>query len=283
MKNYFRTLQHKLEENLKQISYDYDDTAEMCDKSILEILDCLGALKSFVIENSFESIEDEIHFFKEFKPKITSKLIYHKKVKKLEIKTPTGTPEHIYEYYKEELQNLNYEYTRNREIYDYHRQKNAYLDHAIFVRHYDNVCPNVNPEYYDMDHRFATSHDNEIAKIIANAQFKDYVENKISALGKMVPVFSKPATEGFCLEWTGNIVDAAELVYGIHGTKTFNHGKATLAEIATWVTMGTDLKLKDLYGAYGEIKKRKSNVPRYVNSISKSLDERVERDNKKRK
>ena len=49
-----------------------------------------------------KKISFEEHFFKELKPKITSKLIYFKKVKKLEINMPTGTPENFYEYYKEE-------------------------------------------------------------------------------------------------------------------------------------------------------------------------------------
>jgi hypothetical protein len=85
-----RTALGDLEEELRTISFDYDNPIQMCDKSIECIVKHLKVLKEPVLQYEFQNTEDEIQFFKIIKPEFTSKLIYFKKVRKLESCIPLG-------------------------------------------------------------------------------------------------------------------------------------------------------------------------------------------------
>lgn len=76
-----------LEEELSKISFDYDNPIPICDKSIECIAIHLKVLKEHVLQHQFQSIEDEVKFFKIIKPKFSSKLI---SFKKLETCNPMG-------------------------------------------------------------------------------------------------------------------------------------------------------------------------------------------------
>jgi hypothetical protein len=45
-------------------------------------------MKSLVLSENFKTNFDEIHFFKEIKPKLFSKLIYYKKIHNIELNKP---------------------------------------------------------------------------------------------------------------------------------------------------------------------------------------------------
>ncbi|WP_175460266.1 RteC domain-containing protein [Flavobacterium frigoris] len=65
--------------------------------------------------------KDKIHFFKIIKPKFTSKLIYFKKVRKLETRKSLGSKRIQREYLDSELNKLNINFTENIEFYNYYR------------------------------------------------------------------------------------------------------------------------------------------------------------------
>lgn len=66
-------------------------------------------MKSLVLSENFKTNSDEIHFFKETKPKLFSKLIYYKKIHNIELNKPVcGFA-------------LRYAYGLHRDVYDLHR------------------------------------------------------------------------------------------------------------------------------------------------------------------
>lgn len=70
-------------------------------------------LKSFIPANEFETLENEILFFKTLKPKFISKLIYYKKIRKLESRKPLGGKKIIRKYLDKELNKLNIYFSEN--------------------------------------------------------------------------------------------------------------------------------------------------------------------------
>jgi len=51
----------------------------------------LSKLRAFILNYTFKNEEEEILFFKDIKPKIFSKLIYHVKINNIEGKKPLGS------------------------------------------------------------------------------------------------------------------------------------------------------------------------------------------------
>ena len=76
MKENFTKILKDLETNLDSLESNTDNillSTELCVK-LLKVT--LTEIRNVVVDSKFESQEDEIHFFKEIKPKIYSKLIY---------------------------------------------------------------------------------------------------------------------------------------------------------------------------------------------------------------
>lgn len=266
---------YELEEKLIAISHDFDNPIEMCDRSIEEVVAHIKKLKDFILEHSFESPEEEIKFFKTIKPKFTSKLIFYKKVKKMEVRTPKGAVEARIDFYKEELQKLKFFFEENSDLYNYQRMNNSYLDSQLFVRNNYNVCPNVNPEYYEMDHRFSTSHDNEIAKILAHTMYQSYVENKLHNVNDIKPFELEKMFEEEVLLWTGKKSDLVEIIYAFYYAKVINHGKADIAQIARAFEKMFNVRLGKFYRTKTRIKERKG-IAKFLDKLKTILIENFE-------
>jgi hypothetical protein len=266
----------ELEEELQTISFDFDNPIVMCDKSIESIVKHLKILKNHVLQLQFKSAEDEIMFFKNIKPKFTSKLIYFKKLRKLESSKPLGGRKTQREYYDNELYKLNSYFSENMEFYNYYRLGSEFLDNKLFIRYATEIDYNLETFYYELDDRFSTTHDFKVATIIANELFLRYLETKIRNLNENIPVVIIPAIEFKTLKWTESKTALIETIYALHAQKAFNNGKADIVEIAKYFEKVFDIELGDIYRAFNEIKNRKINKTKFLDTLSENLNKRFE-------
>ncbi|MGG7035761.1 MAG: RteC domain-containing protein [Flavobacterium sp.] len=267
----------ELEEKLNKINLHYDDPIDRCDQSIDEVVFHLKQLKAYILENSFENREEEIYFFKKVKPKFTSKLIFFKKVKKLEVRKPVGSKKSLTNYFKKELEKLNFAFEENLVFYDYYRLNNDFLDNKLFVRDVQEVCPNIDPIFFELDPRFSTSHDHLVANILANDLLQHYIENKISVLNGDVIETILPEFMPRLLKWTGSKSDLIELIYALHEKKVFNDGEADIRDIARSFEKILDIDLGDIYRGFNDIKKRKTGESRFLESLVEAFMRRFKK------
>lgn len=273
MNTFSRTILSDLEEELHAISFDYDNPIHMCDKSIESTIKHLKALKALVLDNQFQNKKEEIIFFKNIKPKFTSKLIYFKKVRKLETSKPLGSKKIHREYLDQELNKLNDYFCENMEFYNYYRMGSDFMDSRIFTRNNFEIEYNLETFYYELDHRFSTTHDFKAATILANEIFQRYLENKIKNLSNNKSQ-SIQMPNNKKLKWTGSKTDLIELIYALHTLKVFNDGKAEIAEIAKCFEEIFDIQLGDYYRVWNEIKNRKINKTKFIDTLSENLNKR---------
>ncbi len=64
MITFSRTLLCELDEELHAISFDYDNTISMSDKSIETSVTYLQILKNYTLDNEFQTKENEIYYQK---------------------------------------------------------------------------------------------------------------------------------------------------------------------------------------------------------------------------
>ena len=91
-------------------------------------------LKAFISDYAFESEEEEIHFFKEIKPNLFSKLIYYQKIYQLESMRPIGSKSVQIQYFEKELDRLTDFVEQNPDFYSYYRSGSTHLDRFFFTR-----------------------------------------------------------------------------------------------------------------------------------------------------
>ena len=125
-------------------------------------------LKVLFEKEKNKSSQQEIEFFKNVKPKFTSKLIYYNVIFKIETKKPHGGERIIKKYLNNELDKLKRYFDGNLDFYRYYRTGSSYLDHKYFLRGKFDVKLALDSFYFEADHTFSTSHDFKVAKILAH-------------------------------------------------------------------------------------------------------------------
>ncbi len=77
------------------------------------------------------------------------------------------------------------------------------------------------------------------------------------------------------LRWTGSKRALVELIYALETNGDFNKGTATLKEIAGYFERMFSIDVGALYLSYLEMRSRKTNRTRYLETLQKSLLRRM--------
>ena len=166
MQPFANSLLTQLEEKIKIIEQENTfvlKRSQLCFDACKQTID---ELKSFVVKYKFKSVAEEIKFFKEIKPKFTSKLIYHLSLYNIETKKPNGGKEILKNYYVKELQNLKSYFDYNLDFYKYYRANATFLDTKYFLRNKHDIQLTLDAYVFENDTRFSTTHDFKAAMIL---------------------------------------------------------------------------------------------------------------------
>ena len=163
----------KLESEIKELEIETDCSIERIEAVIQLIIKCLSDVKHYVLKRGFKNVDEEIRFFKYQKPIIVSKLIYYNAIYKIETRRPYGN-KRTKKYFVKELKKLKRFFDNNLDFYKYYRSNNSFVDEKFFVRGKHDIRLWLDTFYFEADHRFSTSHDYKVAKIIANDLIQVY-------------------------------------------------------------------------------------------------------------
>ena len=269
--NYFYEFECEYEA-LKNSKYD---VLELCHKMIEFIQEKLKELGKWLKSHIFSTIQEEIQFFKELKPKMVSKIIYHQQLLKIEGSLPP-TKKKKKKHYEKELVKL-YEYgMNNKEFYEYYRSKGSYKDEEYFVRkQYKNLWDNCS--HLISDSKLCTSHDFILATFIANEILEGYLEKKLEELNGNHLINNSLLNSN--LNWTASKVDLVELIYALHLSGAINAGNCDVKEIATYFGKMFNVDIEDnIYRAFIDIKSRKTIQTKFLNTIKENLNRKMKED-----
>ncbi|KUJ56148.1 MULTISPECIES: RteC domain-containing protein [Bacteroidota] len=274
MEKCYNDILFKLEVAINDLEIETDYSIQRIETAIKYIISSLSELKQFVIKKDFKSIQEEIYFFKHQKPVIVSKLIYYNAIYKIETKKPYGT-KCIRKYFTKELKKLKRFFDNNLDFYKYYRSHNSFLDENFFVREKHDIRLWLDTFYFEADHRFSTSHDYKVAKIIANDLIQVYIEDQLNSINKQRKI------ESSMLTWTASKTDLTELIYALYAQGVFGNGKADIKLIVKSFESFCNIDLGDFYRTYLELKNRKLNRTKFLDtmheSLLKKMDEQDER------
>lgn len=276
MKNKTGIVLQNLTEQLNFIDIEVDDIVHKCEKSIEITIKALQKVKDLVLKTGFKSKQEEIYFFKEIKPLFTSKRIYHNSVYRIETKKPSGSSRILKKYYNNELEKLKRYFDDNLDFYKYYRTKSTYLDYKYFLRGTFDVKQSLDNFYYEADLKFTTSHDFKIAKILAHDLLQLYLEDKLKTLERKNDKLNIQRNPNSKLIWTGSKVSLTELLYALHSEGVFNNGAVDLKNIAEYFEDIFDIDLGQYRRTFLEIRVRKSERTKFINSLKENLTKRMD-------
>lgn len=265
-----------LNEQLNFIDLEIDNSIKKCEKAIEIILASIANLKKVILKSNFKSDLEEIHFFKDIKPQFTSRLVYYNAVYNIETKKPNGGNRILKKYYNNELIKLKAFFDNELEFYKYYRSGSTYLDYKYFLRGKFDIKMSLDSYYFETDTDFSTSHDYKVAKILANDLIQLYLENQLIMIDNKDSSEKLQVNHKIKQTWTGSKVALIELLYALHSEKVFNNGTSDLKDIAEYFEKIFEIDLGQYHRAFLEIRMRKSDQTKFLNSLKEKLVKRME-------
>lgn len=269
MKLFSESLTLSLNKQLELIPVQKENSALYAEHAIKIMIDGLEKLRTFCLQYKFKHQSEEIDFFREIKPNFASNLIYYNEIYNIETNKPLGSKKAIHKYYTNELTKLTTFFTDNVGFYHYYRTNSRSLDTNYFVRGQYDIKMTLDSYYFQADRNFSTSHDFKVAQIIANDILKEYLETQLenlkkTALAPPIRLLKNP-------KWTGTKVELIELIYALHTEGAINNGKSALKEVATFFESAFDIDLGQFNRVFLEIRNRKSERTKFLNSLKSKL------------
>lgn len=268
MDKFYNETYRKLETAIQEQEIEIDNPIKRIEAIIQLIIKSLSDLKEFVLKNDFKDMEAEIYFFKYQKPVIVSKLIYYNAVYKIETKKPYGEKQ-VKKFLNKEINKLKKFFDNNLDFYKYYRSNNSFIDEKFFVRGKHDIRLWLDTFYFEADHRFSTSHDYKVAKIIANDLIQVYLEGQLNSNLTKIPDTSS-------LNWTGSKTALTELIYALYSHGVFNNGNTDIKLIAKIFEDTFNIELGDFYHTFMELKARKINRTKFLDSLCEALIKKME-------
>ncbi|MGJ1484222.1 RteC domain-containing protein [Sphingobacterium multivorum] len=269
MTGYYKEAIDELELNLNELLYEDANPLVAYENSVLLVLDSIAALKQHVLKKGFENNQEEIHFFKHIKPQFVAKLIYYNSLYKIETKRPNGTKA-LRRYLNKEVKKLRRFFDNNLEFYKYYRTNNTYLDEKLFLRGKHDIKLSLDSFYFEADHSFSTSHDYKAAKVLANDLLRVYVEDQFNNNHQRRISANSP------LNWTSSKTALIELIYALHLQGVFDNGNTDIKVIAQVFEQTFNISLGDFYHTFLELKSRKINRTKFIDSLRDTLLKKME-------
>ncbi|MBV6878820.1 RteC domain-containing protein [Epilithonimonas ginsengisoli] len=242
----------------------------MAESCLIHIDDVVRKLKSQITKHQFDSIADEVYFFKELKPKFIAEFLFYQHILTLESEKPHNGKKLLQKFYLNEIRKLEIQYDDDKYFYNYYIREATYLDHKYFVRHSYDLKMKLPQQLHNFDHEFTTSHDHKVATILGNQKITSYMNDRITELQtdqwQDLQKFKK-------LEWSSSKVNLVELIYGLHHSRCFNAGTIELSETIKIFERLLDIDLNNFHKIVSEIKSRKNNRIKFLQLLQENLSQ----------
>lgn len=265
----------KLRESTEAIEGEDLTAVQRCEKILMETDMAIRDLKNWVSDFEFESMAEEVIFFKDIKPQFSAEFIYRSKILELEVAKPNAGQMILKSYYESELQTLKGFVDEYSDFYSYYRRSATYLDSQYFVRGSIDLKMATDGNLHNYDDRFTTVGDPLVARIMAHDRLEQYLLRSIYQLeGYYFEKFSEKSP----LRWTGSKSALVELLYALHLSHAFNGGSTDLSEAVKVFEKTFNMDLGNFYKTLNEVKNRKTGRTKFLQSLQELLEAHFERE-----
>jgi hypothetical protein len=237
----------------------------------------LANLKEIVDKKDFNTITEEIDFFKNTKPIPMSLLIYLTEVRSCELRMPKAGNSYKVEFLQKELRKINKFFYKNADFVHYMEQGYSYLDPQFFTRNHRDNFPFIPMTDYYQFPEFSTAQDMLWAKIKAMYRFIHYIRQELKKL-KVEDYEMFDEKKYKVLSWTGPKTALTELIYALFSNGAINHGAADISMITSSFEDFFNIKLDNIYKTYTEIKARKSSKTKFLEELTLNLQQKISKE-----
>lgn len=269
----FTSLLQELENDLDSLTYENHPVHYHTHQALGLCLLKYNDLRKYVINTGFMTNAEEVVFFKTIKPQVCSKLVFYRRLARIESHRPKYTMEDQIVYLKDEIKKLHEYYSDYSDFYEYYQTGKTYNDILYFTRNQTEIILNNRNSDYLTDPEFSTIHDKTVATIIAYENLEKYLNNEIqkvlnSSDEKSLSNSNKVSPK---YNWSGAQVDYVEFLYAISESGIINNGVPGIKELHDLFSRILILPETDIYLKLQDIKKRKKSKTILLDKLKSAL------------
>lgn len=263
----FDDLYNHMQTELQQIGLEIDPAIQaaagkcICLKYFTQFRERVLSLKN--IEKA-----EEIQLFKEIKPLFAAWLFYYDVLFEFHGRRRRTGERSFRKPIKWLRKQMKKFHKHNHDIVMYCQLGETRFDEQYFLR--SNYDCKIKADNTAFDAAFCTSYDDVVAKMIGYEMLEKYVaelETSVAEEGGLEGCAGRKR-----LNWTAAKAYLGEIIYAFHATKVFNHGKASLSEIASELGTLFNMPIKDIYNVLKDLKARVKTKTPYVDKIYQSMN-----------
>lgn len=255
-------IQTEFKASLEQLVAEHTALQHRAIKAMRFAKDVLANIRHIVTTNKFNSLEEEITFFKSYKPTFVSQYLFYEKLLALSFQAP-ASDEEARSFFNIELDAIRLRLGEHRDFYQYCISGATHLDHQYFLRDQSHFLG------INFDPHFATGYDMVLSSILADTLLRDYLLEK---LGRSQDDL---ATKRNQLSWTASKADLVELIYALHHAGAFNNGHADIRWIASAFESLCNIELGNYYRTYSDIRMRKKNIAVFLEKLQHCFVQKI--------
>ncbi|MEQ8237902.1 MAG: RteC domain-containing protein [Cyclobacteriaceae bacterium] len=272
MQTPFDDLLVKFERTLLEIENNESVRMMKCAQKITLCQQLCKELRKLYFESQINTIDQQIHFFREVKPKFYSELRYQMEVFQYHKQRPKGSVKVKSQYINMCLDKASSFITRHCEFNTYIRLQSTHLDEVYFTS--QEFCPKLHGNLeYPADPVYSSPADLTLSCMLAFIRYVQFLKNEMYRLKNpsLDPSWKYLAN----LQWQGSKTDMVELVYALH-----THGaiKGELKDVVAVFQQIFRLDLGNFYRTYTDIKYKK-NQTSFLDDLKSSLIEKIRLEN----
>jgi hypothetical protein len=264
LKEFAEELKVRMEAEIETISADQPDGLRRTSLLIESVGRFVGELKRYVVKYKFRSVKEETAFFKHIKPDFVSRLLYFRKLFKVQLFEMANPNDRKLQFYANQLQKLQRCLVRHQEFYQYVLSGADEDDERYFSRTV------ISAKTVVFDERFSTKYDHVLSRIRCADLLRSYILIGIQRIEN-----PEPESVTSALTWTGPKTDLVELIYALQASEVFNKGNAGVKQIASQFESMFNVSLGNYYRVFQEIRLRKKNQTSFIDSIKNGLVKRL--------
>lgn len=240
----------------------------------------LNELRNHVRSFSFDSIDEEVLFFKYIKPQVCGELKFYKKQLDFILEKPTSSIESQKEYIQKELRKLEVKKKKNLQFYKYIKREETAFDEMYFTRGNEQLELFSMSDFVDVDPSFSTSHDHLACEVVTYDLLTEFYKQELHCLSNLeVGLYSNnhnAITNIF--NWSGSKTDLVELIYALKFSGVINSGNVSIKQLTDFFGEVFSVDLNNYYKTYNEIRNRTQNQTKFISKLSLNLIQKLEMD-----
>ncbi len=258
-------------QDLDDIKNQYDNILERANRSIRACRNLLTTYKKEILDKEFQTIKEEIKFFKETKQIPQTNLIYYSEIHSFEVQFPKGNKDDQLKFIKKKINKINRFFLINIDFGRYINSGATHFDKEYYTRDYLDTFHIITSKFYFQDPEFCTPRDMLLGKYKAYDFLVSYLDEKKYKIsnglnGKLST--SKPIEK---MDWPFSNTDYVELVYALCARGLGKQENQGIMQVSKKLQQLFNIEPKDIYKTYHDIKNRKYSRTLFLDELSTSL------------